>query len=125
MLIALGPAAVVRWHREGFHRYWNWKGQRVGRPRIYCELRQLNRGMQSRSVTWSAPRIRGELLKLRYELCEATVSKYIKRMRKPRSQSWKTYLANLHMAIAVVDFFTVPTANFELLCVFILIDHAR
>jgi hypothetical protein len=70
--------------------------------------------MQTENVTWGAPRIHGELLKLGYEICEATVSKYMKRARKPPSQSWSTFLANHHEAIAAVDFFTVPTVTFKI-----------
>lgn len=81
--------------------------------------------MQTENVTWGAPRIHGELLKLGYEICEATVSKYMKQMRKPPSQSWKTFLANHHEAIAAIDFFSVPTVTFRILYVFFIIDHAR
>ena len=28
MLHALHPDTVVRWHREGFRRYWHWKSRR-------------------------------------------------------------------------------------------------
>lgn len=117
MLLALSPDTVVRWHREGFRRYWSWKNQRNGRPRIDHELRQLICTIQIGNVTWGAPRIHGELLKLGYEICEATVSKYMKRLRKPPSQSWKTFLANHHEAIAAIDFFTVRTVSFKLLYV--------
>jgi hypothetical protein len=76
-LIALHPDTVVRWHREGFRRYWAWKSRRAGRPVVDPELRFLIRRMQSENVTWGAPRIHGELLKLGYDICEATVSKYM------------------------------------------------
>jgi hypothetical protein len=66
MLCALSPDTVVRWHREGFRRYWTWKSRRMGRPQIDRELRQLIRRMQTENVTWGAPRIHGELLKLGY-----------------------------------------------------------
>ena len=81
--------------------------------------------MQTENVTRGAPRIHGELLKLGYEIYEATVSKYMKRMRKPPSQSWRTFLANHREAIAAVDFFTVPTMTFKILYVFVVIAHAR
>ncbi len=125
MLCALSPDTVVRWHREGFRRYWTWKSRRIGRPQIDRELRQLIRRLQTENVTWGAPRIHGELLKLGYEICEATVSKYMKRVRKPPSQSWSTFLANHHEAIAAVDFFTVSTVTFKILYVFVVISHAR
>jgi len=81
--------------------------------------------------TWGAPRIHGELLKLGYEVSEATVSKYMKRHWKPPSQSWRTFLAgrtflaNHAEVIAAIDFFTVHTATFRILYVFVVIEHGR
>ena len=124
-VIAIHPDTVVRWHREGFRRYWAWKSRRVGRPKLDTELRSLTRRMQCENVTWGAPRIHGELLKLGYDVCEATVSNYMRRHRSPPSQSWRTFLANHREAIAAVDFFAVPTATFKLLYVFVVIEHAR
>src|SRR5437773_8261857 len=38
------PETVVRWHRQGFRRYWAWKSRhRRGRPMIRTELRHLIR----------------------------------------------------------------------------------
>jgi hypothetical protein len=65
MLHALHPDTVVRWHREGFGRYWARKSRRVGRAPIESELRALIRTMQVENVNWGAPRIHGELLKTR------------------------------------------------------------
>ena len=45
--------------------------------------------------------------------------------RKPPSQSWRTFLANHREAIAAVDFFIVPTLTFDVLYVFVVIEHAR
>jgi len=124
-VIAIHPDTVVRWHREGFRRYWAWKSRRVGRPRVDTELRSLIRRMQRENLTWGAPRIHGELLKLGYDGCEATVSNYMRRHRSPPSQSWRTFLTNHRDAIAAIDFFTVPTATFKELYVFVAIEHAR
>src|SRR5262245_11432733 len=34
------PETVVRWHRDGFRRYWAWKSRRrAGRPAISTEVR--------------------------------------------------------------------------------------
>jgi len=124
-VIAIHPDTVVRWHREGFRRYWAWKSRRGGRPAIDAELKSLIRRMQRENLTWGAPRIHGELLKLGYDVCEATVSNYMRRRRKPPSQSWRTFLANHREAIAAIDFFTVPTLTFDVLYVFVVIEHAR
>ncbi len=54
MLHALHPDTVVRWHREGFRRYWRWKSRRrhPGRPLIDPALRKLIREMQSANIGW-------------------------------------------------------------------------
>jgi len=40
------PETVVRWHRDGFRRYWAWKSRRrAGRPAISTEVRDLIRRM--------------------------------------------------------------------------------
>ena len=61
LLHTLHPDTVVRWHREGFRRYWRWKsrGPRMGRPAIEVDVHKLIRQMQSVNVGWGAPRIHG------------------------------------------------------------------
>ena len=127
MLHALHPDTVVRWHREGFRRYWRWNSRhrRVGRPPVDTEIRTLIRQMQSVNVGWGAPRIHGELLKLGIEISQATVSKYMQHRNKPPSQTWRTFLANHAECLAAIDFFTVPTATFRILYVFIVLGHDR
>ena len=126
-LHALHPDTVVRWHREGFRRYWRWKsrGPKPGRPPIDVALRQLIREMQATNVGWGAPRIHGELLKLGIAVSEATVSKYMLRPSKPTSQSWKTFLSNHAECMAAIDFMTVPTAKFRILYVLVVLSHDR
>jgi transposase InsO family protein len=117
----------VRWHREGFRRYWRWKSQRrgAGRPPIDTEISKLILEMQSANVGWGAPRIHGELLKLGIEISQATVSKYMAHQRKQPSQTWRTFLDNHVTDLASIDFFTVPTATFRILYVFIVLSHDR
>jgi type II secretory pathway pseudopilin PulG len=44
----LRPETLVRWHRDGFRRYWRWKSRsRGGRPQIDTELRALIRQMST------------------------------------------------------------------------------
>ena len=75
--------------------------------------------------TWGAPRIHGELLKLGFEVPEATVSRYMPRRRKPPSQSWRAFLRNHTKELVSVDFFIVPTATFRILYVFVVLEHER
>ncbi len=47
------------------------------------------------------------------------------RHRKPPSQSWRIFLKNHAKDIISVDFFTVPTATFRVLYVFVVLSNAR
>ena len=126
-LIIVQPETVIRWHRQGFKLYWRWKSHnaRPGRPPIEREIRDLIRRMSRDNPTWGAPRILSELLLLGYEVAEGTVAKYMVRSRKPPSQTWRTFLDNHVRDIAACDFFTLPTATFRVLYVFIVLRHDR
>ncbi len=120
------PETVVRWHRQGFRRYWAWKSRhRWGRPVIGREVRDLIRRMSRANPLWGAPRIHGELLKLGLTVSQATVSKYMPRQRRPPSQVWRTFLKNHAQDLIALDFFTVPTATFRVLFVLVVLSHGR
>jgi putative transposase len=126
VVFVVKPDTVVRWHRLGFRHYWRKKSKPgPGRPPIALELRQLIRNMSAANPLWGAPKIHGELLKLGIELSEATVSRYMPRGKTKPSQTWKTFLANHVQDLASIDFFTVPTATFRVLYVFLVLSHDR
>jgi transposase InsO family protein len=75
--------------------------------------------------TWEAPRIHGELLKLGIEVSQTTVSKYMIRRPKPPSQSWRAFLGNHIKQLVSIDFFVVPTIDFKLMFVFLVLAHER
>ena len=81
--------------------------------------------MSQANPLWGAPRIHGELQKLGLEISQATVSKYVVRLRKPPSQTWRTFLTNHVQTLISVDFFTVPTVTFKVLFVFVILAHHR
>ena len=126
-LAIVKPETVIRWHRLGFRLYWRWKSRprKPGRPKIDPEIRQLIRKMSRENPTWGAPRIQSELVLLGHDVAEETVAKYMVRNGKPPSQTWRTFLANHVPDIAACDFFTVPTATFRVLYVFIVLLHDR
>src|SRR4029077_8635620 len=64
-------------------------------------------------------------MKLGIKISEASVAKYMVRSPKPPSQTWRTFLNNHVSQLASVDFFTVQTIWFEMLCVFIVLAHDR
>ena len=126
-LLFVQPETVIRWHKKGFRLYWRWKSRPrwPGRRRVPKEVRDLIRTMSRDNPLWGAPRIHGELLKLGIEISQTAVSKYMVRHRKPPSQSWRTFLKNHAKDIVSVDFFTVPTATFRVLYVFVILSNAR
>jgi hypothetical protein len=94
-LLIVSPATVVRWHRQGFRLYWQWKSRgKPGRPAIAAELRRLIRQMARENVMWGAPRIASELRLLGHRVADSTVAKYMPRRTKPPSQTWRTFLKN-------------------------------
>jgi putative transposase len=125
-LCIVQPATVIAWHRRAFAWYWTRKSRRrPGRPEVTAEIRALIRQMSQANPLWGAPRLHGELLKLGIEVAESTVGKYLQRHRKPPSQTWRTFLNNHLAQMASMDFFTVPTATFRVLFVFVVLSHAR
>ena len=120
------PETLVGWHRSGFRRCWRWKsGRRVGRPRVQTKLRALIRQMSVENPLWGAPRIHGELLKLRFDVSQSSVAKYMPKRRGPPSQGWRAFLANHAPDIAAMDLFVVPTIGFDLLYAFIIVRLDR
>lgn len=127
VLVLVKPATVVRWHRSAFRRFWTCRSRRPpGRPPIDRGTRQLVRQMAQANPLWGAPRIHGELVKLGITISEREVSRLIPRApRKPPSQTWRTFLSNHVGTLASADFFTVPTATFRVLYVFVVLAHDR
>ena len=126
-LIIVQPETVIAWHRKGFRLFWRWKirhGQR-GRPSVPKDIRQLIRTMSRENPLWGSPRIHGELLKLGIDVGQTSVGKYMVRLRKPPSQTWRTFLDNHVKTMVSVDFFTVPTIRFQILYVFLVLGHDR
>jgi putative transposase len=129
-LVLVTPRTVVAWHRAGFRLYWKWlsRAKRVGgRNRVSQEIRALILRMATENLSWGAPRIHGELLKLGFDVSEPTVSRWLRRVPRTAdpSQGWLTFLRNHREAIAAMDFFTVPTLTFGVLYCFFVIAHDR
>ena len=99
--------------------------EKVGRPKIERDLRDLIKRMSRENPLWGGSRIHGELLMLGFEVAQSTVSKYMTRGRKPPSQSWKTFLRTHAEAIAAIDLCVVPTVTFDRLFAFLVVGHDR
>jgi hypothetical protein len=124
-LLIVKPETVIRWHRRGFRLYRRWKSRRPGRPDTQQEVRELLRKMGVSNPTWGAPWVHAELLKLGIDVSQSTVSKYMVRPRRPPSQTWRAFLENHLKQLVSVDFFVVPTIDFKLLFVFLVLAHDR
>ena len=82
--------------------------------------------MAKENLDWGAPRIHGELLKLGFDISESTVQRYLpKKGKRNKGQNRKTFLQNHSKEIISIDFLTVPTVNFKLLHVLVVIEHHR
>jgi len=125
-IAVIKPDTIVRWHRRGFSALWRRKSRRrLGRPSIAKDMRDLIREVSRANPLWGAPRIHGELLKLGIDVAQSTVAKYMLRIRRPPSQSWRTFLCNHAEAIASIDLFVVPTITFRMLFGFVVLHHGR
>jgi hypothetical protein len=126
-MTTIRPETLIRWHRAGFHRYWRWKSRNLGgRPPIDASLRALIRRMSIENWLWGAPRIRGELLKLGFAVAQSTVAKYMcSPDGRPSGQNWGTFLRNHLPQVAAMDLFVVPTIDFNLLYVLVIVRLAR
>ena len=132
-LIIVRPETVVDWQKRRFNKYWtkiSTKNKKPSRKRIKKEIRDLICRMAGEN-RWGAPRIFSELLMLGFkDVSEASVSRYFRKYRslhpdKKKQQSWMTFLKNHRDVISAMDFFIVPTINFNILFVFFIIDHKR
>ena len=126
-LIIVQPDTVIRWHRQWLRRHWTRLSQRrrPGRPITSSSIRALVSTMTTANPLWGAPRIHGELAKLGITVSERTVSRFLRRPRRPPSQTWRTFLTNHVATLVSMDFFTVPTLTGRVLFVLVLLSHQR
>jgi putative transposase len=126
-LIIVQPDTVVGWHRQWLRRRWTQLSTPAGpgRPSTPVTIRTLVDQMAAANPLWGAPRIHGELSKLGIEVSERTVSRLLRRRRRPPSQNWRTFLTNHVGALVSMDFFTVPTLTGRVLFVLVLLSHHR
>jgi putative transposase len=126
-LIVVQPDTVVRWHRQWLRRRWTQRSTqaRPGRPSTAAAIRTLVDKMGAANPLWGAPRMHGELVKLGIAVSERTVSRLLRRRRRPPSQTWRTFLTNHLTSLVSMDFFTVPTLTGRVLFVLVLLGHHR
>jgi hypothetical protein len=128
-LLYVEADTIARWQLERFRRFWarlsKRHGRRRGRPATAVELRRLIERMVVANPLWRAPRMHGELKMLGIAISERTVSRILRGLRRPPTQTWKTLLHNHRGQLVSIDFFTVPTITMKVLFVFIVLEHRR
>jgi hypothetical protein len=126
-LVIVKTETVIAWHRKGFRLFWTWKTRRgnPGRPAAPKELRQLIRILSRENPLWGAPHIHGELLKLGINIGETSVSKYMVRHRKTSVTDMEDIPGQSLKTMVSVDFFVVPTIQFQILYVFLVLAYER
>ena len=120
---------VVRWQRQRFRKFWarlsRVDRRRCGRHATAVEIRRLIERMVAANPLWRAPRLHGELKMLGMRISERTVSRILRTLRRPPTQTWKTFLHNHVGQLVSIDFFTVPTVTMRVLYVFVVLEHRR
>jgi putative transposase len=122
------PKTVLKWHDRAFRLWWRWKSRsKGGRQPISQEMRALIRRLSRENVLWSAERIHGHLVLLGFDPpCPDTIRKYMIKPKRgtEKSQNWLTFLRNHADVSWGMDFFTVPTIRFQILFIFVVLNHA-
>ena len=65
------------------------------------------------------------MLKLGIDIGETSVDQYMVETASRRQQTWRTFLENHIQSMVSADFFTVPTIDFRVLYVFMVLAHER
>ena len=129
-LIIVKPETVIRWHKNCFKLFWKSISKKpYGRPIISNQTIALIKRIHKENPLLSPEKIHEQLVKLNIADAPApnTIAKYFPSIRKfsneKQLQSWRTFLRNENLWS--MDLFVVPTLNFKVLYVFIIISHAR
>jgi len=109
--------------------FWSWLSRLWSdwrRTLVIVQPETVIRRLARENPRWGSVRIRGELGKLGFQISAESVRCYRRSaLRRPPSQSWRTFLKNHAPHIWAADFFTLPTVIFHTLYVFFFIAHDR
>ena len=99
-LLYVQADTVACWQRERFRRFWarlsKRHGRRGGRPATAVGIRRLIERMVVANPLWRVPRIHGELQMLGIAISERTVSRTLRGIPRPPTQTWKTFPSQPH-----------------------------
>ena len=127
VLIFVKPETVIQWQRKHFKRYWLRKclASKRGRPAVRNVIRSIIYELSKRHPLWGNKRIRDELAHINVYASKNTVEKYRFKLKKPPSQSWRTFLKNHVKELIAIDLFVVPTIGNDICFGLVIISHDR
>jgi len=114
-LVIVKPDTVLRWHRDGYRRYWRWRSKgKPGRPRIPRRHIAFIRRISSENPRWGEDRIALEMkLKLGVDHSTSTIRRYMVDGGPPTGSTWRRFLASHAREILAIDFATQPLWDFS------------
>ncbi len=77
-LITIKPSTVISWHTKLVQKKWDYSKNRLGRPAITDEIKNLILEMKSANSRWGRRKINGELRKLGLKVEKSTIAKILK-----------------------------------------------
>ena len=90
------PETLCKWQRQLIKHFWTFKcDNRIGRPPVDKEIKQLILSMKNDNLYWGYMKIQGELLKLGVSLDQKTIRKILTVYRRQgkinQSLTWKQF----------------------------------
>lgn len=127
-LVFVQPSTVIAWQRRRFRYHGSRKSRawQPDRPAISEEIGELVGKVSGASPLWGTPRIIGELGKLGIHVAKQPRTSIESDRLSSQSSPTCTALLKNHVAdLLSIDFFIVPTIQFKLLCVLVVLAYAR
>jgi transposase InsO family protein len=120
------PTTLLRWHRRLVARRWTYS-DRVGRPPVGGEIRELVLRLARENPRWGYERIVGEINGLGLSVSATTVRKILREAGigptgERSGLSWRTFLRQQAESMLAVDFFTVETISLQRLYVLFFVE---